>query len=85
MAKFNVDDGNANALRRKAGIAVTLINQSAVDVYMSRESAQLNATPKGSVPKGMKLAAAGGQLQWPTFPGELWFRAVSKTSIEVVP
>jgi hypothetical protein len=44
MAKFNVDDGDAVALRRKAGIAITLINQSAVDVYMSREPAQLNAS-----------------------------------------
>ena len=85
MATFRVDDENAVALRRKAGIAITLINQSAVDVYMSREPAQLNASATGATPAGAKLAASGGQLQDPTFPGELWFRAASKTTIEVIP
>jgi hypothetical protein len=85
MAKFNVDDENAVALRRKEGISVTLINQSTVDVYMSRENSTLNLSAIGSVPDGMKLAASGGQLQWPAFPGVLWFRAASKTTIEVVP
>lgn len=85
MAKFNVDDENAVALRRKIGITVTFVNQGATDVYVDRFPERLNATLKGAVPQGMKIANGGGQLQWPNFPGVLWFRAASKTSIEVVP
>lgn len=85
MATFNVDDENAVALRRKAGSTITLVNQSATDVYFSREAERLNASKTGAVPKGMKLAALTGQLQYPNFPGALWFRAAAKTSIEVVP
>lgn len=85
MAKFNVDDENAVALRRKAGITVTFVNQSATDVYVDRSADRLNATLTGAVPDGMKIANGGGQLQWPNFPGTLWFRAAAKTSIEVVP
>jgi hypothetical protein len=85
MAKFNVDDKNAVALRRKAGITITLVNQSATDVYFDRYPERLNASATGVAPAGMKLAASGGQLQYPNFPGVLWFRAAAKTSIEAVP
>lgn len=85
MAKLNVDDGDAVALRRKAGITVTFVNQSATDVYINREPDRLNRSLKGAVPDGTKLVNGGGQLQWPNFPGTLWFRAATKTSIEVVP
>lgn len=85
MATFNVDDQNAVALRRKAGITITLVNQSATDVYLARDPARLNASKTGSAPAGMKLAATGGQLQYPNFPGVLWFRAAAQTSIEAVP
>lgn len=85
MATFKVDDERAVALRRKAGGTVTIVNQSATDVYVSREPERLNATVLGAVPRGMKIVNAGGQLQWPAFPGVLWFRAAAKTSVEVVP
>lgn len=85
MATFNVDDQTAVALRRREGITITLVNQSATDVYFSRERDELITTPTGTVPKGLKLAAAGGQLQYPNFPGVLWFRAAAKTSIKAVP
>ena len=85
MAKFQVDDDKAVALRRRAGITVTLVNQSATDVYLNRDPDRLNTTVTGAVPPGMQLAKNGGQLQYPNFPGVLWFRAASKTSIEVVP
>ena len=85
MANFNVDDENAVALRRKIGETVTLVNQSATDVYLARDPARLNVSVVGAVPDGLKLAAAGGQLQYPNFPGALWFRAAAKTSIKVVP
>jgi hypothetical protein len=85
MATLNIDDQNAVALRRKAGITITLVNQSATDVYLDRAPDRLNASVTGAVPAGIKLAKTGGQLQWPNFPGVLWFRAATKTSIEVVP
>lgn len=85
MANFNVDDENAVAFRRRAGGTVTFVNQLAVDVYMDRDPQGLNASAVGAVPSGMKIAAAGGQLQYPNFPGVLWFRAASKTKIAVVP
>jgi hypothetical protein len=80
-----VDDTNAVALRRQPGITVTLVNQSAVDVYFDRVPDTLNKTVTGAVPDGLKLAANGGQLQWPNFPGTLWFRAASKTEVKVTP
>lgn len=85
MATFNVDDTQAVALRRKAGSTITLVNQGATDVYVSREPDRLNTTLTGAVPPGMKIVNGGGQLQWPNFPGTLWFRAAAKTTIEVVP
>lgn len=85
MANFNVDDEKAVALRRAAGITITMVNQSATDVYFSAQREELVTTPTGAVPNGLKLAAAGGQLQYPNFPGVLWFRAAAKTSIKVVP
>ena len=85
MATFNVDDEQAVALRRKAGITITLVNQGATDVYVSREPDRLNTSITGGVPAGMKIANGGGQLQWPNFPGTLWMRAAAKTTIEVIP
>ena len=83
--KFPVDDGNAVALRRKPGSTITIINQSLVDVYFDRDPNRLNKTATGSVPDGTKLAAAAAPFQWPDFPGVLWFRAATKTVLEVQP
>lgn len=85
MATFNVDDDTAVALRRAPGITITMVNQSATDVYFSREPDKLNRSKKGAVPAGMKLAATTGQLQYPNFPGVVWLRAAAQTTIEVVP
>ena len=85
MAQFNVDNVSAVAYRTKAGVTITLVNQSATDVYLDRVPDRLNTSAIGAVPAGIKLANGGGQLQWPNFPGTLWFRAAAKTSIEVVP
>lgn len=84
MAKFNVDDEQAVALRRKKGSTVTITNPNATDVYVNRSPERLNRTLKGAVPQGMPIAHGGGQLQWPNFPGSLWFRAATKTSVEVI-
>jgi len=85
MANFVVDDEKPVALRRPAGITIQMVNQNAVDVYFSAEREELVTTPTGAVPNGLQLAKAGGQLQYPNFPGVLWFRAAAKTSIQVVP
>jgi hypothetical protein len=85
MAKFNVSAVKAAAVRRPAGITITFVNQSATDVYFDREEGRLLKTVAGAVPDGTLLAKNGGQLQWPNFPGVLWFRAATTTTIEVTP
>lgn len=86
MAKFSVPSAKAVAVRRQPGITITFVNQSAtVDVYFDRQEERLNRTLDGAVPDGTLLAKNGGQLQWPNFPGLLWFRAQSDTTIEVTP
>jgi hypothetical protein len=65
--------------------AVLFVNQNAVDVYLDEEPSLLNSTMTGAVPAGgnaTKLAATGGQVPFSTFTGEIWARAVSKTSIQ---
>lgn len=84
MAKIVVPNDKAIAVRRKAGATVTFLNKSAVSVYYSREEDQLNTVAPGAVPEGTELAAAD-QLQWPSFPGTVWFRAATQTTLDVVP
>lgn len=85
MAKFSVPASKAVAVRRQPGITITFVNQSATDVYFDRQEERLDRTLAGAVPDGTLLAKSGGQLQWPNFPGVLWFRAQTDTSIEVTP
>lgn len=85
MATHFVDVNTATAIRRTVGAQVTLINQNAVDVYFDFNKDRLNASAPGTVPAGTKLAANTGQIQIDSFPGVLWTRAVSATSIEVQP
>lgn len=85
MAKFRVSDVQAVAIRRAAGITVTFVNQSTVDVYLDKSQERLNRTLVGAVPQGTLLAKNGGQLQWPNFPGVLWSRAATATQIEILP
>lgn len=86
MPQLVVDFVTAVPLRRPKGIQVTLVNQSAVDVYMDREVNRVNQSTPTGVPSGTKIAASGGQVQLEPFPGEMWFRtATTVTTIEVQP
>lgn len=85
MATHFVDVNTATAIRRTQGSQITLVNQNAVDVYVDFNKDRLNASAPGVVPAGTKLAANTGQIQFDNFPGLLWTRAVSSTSIEVQP
>lgn len=76
---------NAKPIRRPPGSQVTLVNQSAVDVYFDFNPNRLNATPAGSVPSGTKIAATTGQIQIDSFPGVIWVRAATATQIDVQP
>lgn len=75
----------AAPVRRTKGSTVTFVNQSATDVYVDSDYQRLNATVQGAAPDGTKLAANGGQLQVTDYPGLLWVRAATQTTIEVQP
>lgn len=86
MALFQVLKTQARAVRRKQGSTVTFVNQSTTtDVYFDRQEERLNRAAPGGTPDGTKLSKNGGQLQYPDFPGVLWFRSTDDTTIEVVP
>lgn len=88
MALLLVDNITAVHLtrRRDIGCAVTILNQSSVDVYYDTEPGRLNASVSGVIPSGTLLAANGGEKEFTNFPRNgLWFRAASKTTIEVQP
>lgn len=85
MPPLLVSSDVAVRIRRNAGSSVTFINQSNVDVYFDIEPMRLNSTAPGVTPNGTKLAANGGEKEVDNFPGSMWFRAVSSTSIEVQP
>ena len=81
-----VPSGPAAPIRRKAGITVTFINQSATDVYIDDEPMRLNQTAAGAVPTGgTKVIANGGQLQISGYKGIMWCRAAANTTLEVQP
>lgn len=83
--QFQVLASNARPVRRRVGSTITFVNQSATDVYFDRQEERLNKTKAGSVPDGTLLAKTGGQIQYADFPGVLWFRAATDTTIEVTP
>lgn len=85
MSAHFVDANTATPLRRQIGSQVTLVNQLAVDVYFERNENRINATAPGVVPNGIKLSATNGSIQIDNFPGVIWTRAVSATTIEVYP
>lgn len=72
-------------LVRPLNSTVTLVNQSATDVYFDSDLQRLAASLPGAVPSGTKIAANGGQLQIALFPGILYLRAAASTFIEVQP
>lgn len=85
MAKILIPIDKAIAVRRKAGSTITFLNKDAANsVYYSREEDQLNTVAAGAVPEGTEMKA-GDQLQWPSFPGTVWFRAAVQTVLDVVP
>lgn len=90
--KFFVPVENAAPLRRMRGTQVTLVNQSAVDVYFDFDAQRINGPFIGGVPDGTRIAAAAvgpppteGQVQIDNFPGVVWLRAAAATQIEVQP
>lgn len=90
--KFFVPIENAVPLRRQKGIQVTIVNQSAVDVYFDFDPQRINGPFIGGVPDGTRIAAfaAGppateGQVQLDNFPGVVWLRAAAATQVEVQP
>ena len=85
MPQFQVDSLSAVPLRRRFGVQVTLVNQSAVDVYMDKEPNRLNTTQPGTPPSCTKIAANGGQVQFQPYEREMWFRAAFPTTLEVQP
>ena len=80
-----VDDARAVAIRRSKEQTVNFINESAVDVYYDTDAMRLNASALGAVPSGTKIAASGGTVGWSSFPGVVWVRAATKTTLEVTP
>lgn len=82
-----VSTDRAVAIRRAPNTTVTLINNSATDVYIDTDPSRLNASLPGAVPSGTKLAAAGGQIQIAAFftSGVIYARAAAQVTIEVQP
>lgn len=78
-----VNDTIATRISRPKGSTVTILNQSATDVYIDNDYNRLNQSATGDVPQGTKIAANTGFLQIPNFSGEIWVRAQTKTAIEV--
>lgn len=75
----------AIAIRRPKGSTVTLVNQSAVNVFIDSDYNRLNASLAGAIPSGTLLAAAGGQVQITDYPGVYYARAAVETTLEVQP
>jgi hypothetical protein len=73
------------AIRRPPGTTVTFVNQSATDVYMDADWGRLAQGLQGSVPTGTKIVNGGGQVQWSSYPGVIYVRAASATTLEVQP
>lgn len=89
MASGNeaVPSKQARAIRRTPGANILIVNQSAVDVYVSSNISDLIAFDNGAVPSGSgatKIAATGGQATITSWPRNgLWCRAISDTFLSV--
>ncbi len=88
-ASVIVSDSKAVAidLSPYGGGAVLLLNTSAVDVYVDSGPHVLDSVDVGVVPPSTctKLAANGGNILWPSARRKLYTRAVSPTTIQVLP
>lgn len=78
--------GFATSLTGREGTNLTIVNQSATDVYFdtSGNASRLNGTVAGAVPQGTKIAANGGQVQFTSAP-TIFLRAASQTTVEIQP
>lgn len=57
--------------------SVAVVNQTATDVYMSDNPAELDASATGSAAAGgIRIANGGGQVLWPATSKVAWFRAI---------
>jgi len=83
--KLVVPTGYPVPIRRPRGSTVTILNQSATDVYIDTDPNRLAATVAGAVPSGTKIDATTGVIQLIDFPGEYWIRAAAETTVEVTP
>jgi hypothetical protein len=81
----NNPDGYATRLTSFAGVNLTLVNSSAVDVYydVQKGGGSINSTAPGVIPVGTKIAATGGTVQFTDSPDEIWVRAISQTVLDV--
>lgn len=86
--KWTVNDpgGFATNLSQRVGTNLTLVNQSATDIFFdtSGAAARLNASVPGSTPDGTKIAANGGQVQFTDAP-LIYLRSATQTTLEVQP
>lgn len=73
------------AIRRQPGATVTFVNQTATDVYFDNDWGRIAQGLQGSVPTGTKIAANGGQVQWSAYPGVMYVRSATPTTLEVQP
>jgi hypothetical protein len=90
MATITIPSESAISVRRPKGSRVKFVNQSSVDVYMDSDPGLLNSVVPVTIPNsaslnGTRLAANGGETQFDNYPGVMWFRALSYTSIQVQP
>lgn len=81
-----VRDDAPTPVRRRPGSNVTVVNQSAVDVYIDQDYNRILASATGAVPNGTQIINGGGQAVWSAFlqDGVFWVRAASPTTVEVI-
>lgn len=77
--KFIVRKDQPNKYVAPAGSTVTIVNQDNVDdVYFDTDPGVLMTVAEGTAPaNGTKIAKNGGQLQWPSWRGPVYFRTAS--------
>lgn len=82
----NDPHGFATKLVGRENTNLTIVNQSATDVYFdtTENGSRLNATAPGAVPQGTLLANSGGQVQFTAAP-PIWLRSATQTTVEIQP
>ena len=82
-----VRDDAPTPIRRRPGSNVTLVNQSAVDVYIDSDYNRIMASATGAIPAGTQIINGGGQAVWSGYlqDGVIWVRSATPTTVEVIP